>query len=247
MISMNFDYRNELKMILSERQRRNKRYSLRAMAKDMGISLTALHGVLAGERHLSKKNLQRVAQRLDWSLGKASEALTSLRIPVDPTEQLLREDQFCAIADWLHLAILNLARLPKVRVASVSERLGVEPEECEAALARLVRLEMIAIEEGILVRKSPSFGTTTDIPSAAIRAFHHNNLIRAQKALDDVPVDQRHFLTIAAASNEEKMREVKGRIEEFRKEILTILSTPEPDRVYFLNIQIFPVSTEEST
>lgn len=246
MITMNFDYRNELKMILSERQRRNKRYSLRAMAQDIGISVTALQGALSGDRHLSKNNLQKVATKLDWSISKTAEALTSLRIPIDPTEQLLKEDIFCSIADWLHLAILNLARIPKVEATSLGERLGVDAGECEVALARLIRLGMIEIEGGFLVRKSLSFGTTTDLPSAAIRAFHHNNLIKAQKALDEVPVNQRHFLTIAAASNEEKMQEAKVKIEEFRKQLLLTLSTTKPDRVYFLNIQLFPVSKEDS-
>jgi uncharacterized protein (TIGR02147 family) len=244
MINMNFDYRNELKMILSERQRRNKRYSLRALAQDMGISVTALHGALSGERHLSKRNLQKVATKLEWSLGKTAEALTSLSISFDPTEQLLQEDLFCSIADWLHLAILNLARIPGVKADSLSQRLGVDAKECEVALARLIRLGMIEIKGDTLARTSPSFGTTTDVPSAAIRAFHHNNLIKAQTALDEVPVNQRHFLTIAAASNEEKLQEAKVKIEEFRKQLLLTLSTPKPDRVYFLNIQLFPVSKE---
>jgi uncharacterized protein (TIGR02147 family) len=240
-----FDYRNELRCLLSERQRRNSRYSLRAMAKDLRISLTALHGVLAGQRHLSKKNLQAVAQRLEWSLDKTEFALATTQTLLDPTEDRLDEDQFRTIADWIHLAILNLARIPKIKMDSIPARLGLTEEECFQAVDRLQRLGLITIDDGYIERCSPSFGTTNDIPSAAIRSFHHNNLIRAQKALDELSVDQRHFMTIAAPSNQKKLKDLKLRIEEFRKEALNILSTPNPDQVYFLNIQAFPVTSLE--
>lgn len=52
-----FDYRKELVLELKERQFRNKSYSIRAFARDLSVSVTALHGVISGQRHFSKKIL----------------------------------------------------------------------------------------------------------------------------------------------------------------------------------------------
>ncbi len=245
MIDTNFDYRLELKCLLTERQKRNARYSLRAMARDLNISLTALHGVIKGDRHLSKKNLESISTRLERTPSKLDQAINSTRILNDPTETMLTEDRFRFISDWVHLAILNLARMPNIDVSTVANRLAISEDEATDALDRLKRLGFININQSCLQRLEPSFGILSkEVSSAAIRAFHHNNLEKAHLALDELGLNERHFLTIAAPSSYQKLKELKIRIDEFRKEVLQILSTPKPEQVFFLNIQVFPVTRE---
>lgn len=242
-----FDYRKELKNLLAERQSRNPSYSIRALARDLEVSSTALHGVLTNTRHFSKKNLENLSLKLGWSPQQLEAALENVNTLEDTTESFLTGDRFSMIADWIHLAILNLAKIPGVSADSVSERLGLDPLHCEQALERLERLEFIEITaEGLLKRREPSFGTSEDTPSQAIRAFHYKNLTKAQDALQNVPVHQRDFLTIAAPTNGKKIAELKKMIQEFRKQVMQVLETSEPDSVYFLNVQLYPVTSFHS-
>lgn len=238
-----FDYRKELKGVLAERRSRNAGYSIRAFARDLQVSVTALHGVLAGQRHLSKKNLEHLALRLGWSSPKLELAMGSTYLIEDETESVLSEDRFSMIADWVHLAILNLANIPHTTTQSLHLRLGLEKAHCDRAVERLVRLGFIEIVEGQLIRKEPSFGTSQGVPSLAIRAFHYKNLHKAQEILETVPLEDRDFLTIAAPTNATQIAEVKKMIQEFRKLVLQTLETPNPEEVYFMNVQLYPVTT----
>lgn len=246
-----FDYRRELKLLLSVRRSRNANYSIRALARDLAVSPTALHGVLTGVRHFSKKSLESLALKLGWSQIQLEAALSSINMLEDTTESFVDEDRFSMIADWIHLAILNLVKIPGTKVEGISERLGLDPSVCEQALERLIRLEFLEIRDGVVIRKEPSFGTSRDIPSLAIRTFHYKNLTKAQDVLESVPVEQRDFLTVAVPTNLKQVQKLKKLIQEFRKEAMQLLDTVDAEDVYFLNVQLYPVtqmiSEENST
>lgn len=70
-------YRDYLKKELEKRQKKNKRYSLRAYARDLGVSVTALSQLLSGKRDLSGENL--------------SSALRALRVSKKQTEVFLSQ------------------------------------------------------------------------------------------------------------------------------------------------------------
>ena len=52
---------------LSKRKERNKFYSLRAFARDLGIGSTTLSDVLAQKRQLSKSNIIKISEKLSLS------------------------------------------------------------------------------------------------------------------------------------------------------------------------------------
>lgn len=240
-----FDYRKELKLILAERKCRNVKYSLRAFARDLHISVTALHGALNGNRHLSKKNIEHLGMVFGWTQQKLNQAKESAQVLADPTFNLIEEDQFQMIADWIHLAILNLSEVPNCRVAELPNRLGLPVNEVKDAVDRLLRLNFVALKKGILIRQYPNFGTKQDVPSQAVRSFHFKNLLRAQEALHKTPLELRDFLTIAVPTNAKQIAEMKKLIQEFRKLSLKTLETNSPEDVYFLNVQLYPISTKE--
>jgi hypothetical protein len=157
--------------------------------------------VLTGARHFSKKSLESLALKLDWSQVQLEAALGSISMLEDTTESFLDEDRFSMIADWVHLAILNLVKIPGTKAESISERLGLSPKICTQALERLIRLDFLEVKDGVVSRKEPSFGTSRDKPSLAIRNFHYKNLQKAQDVLQAVPVDQRDFLTVAVPTS----------------------------------------------
>ena len=60
-----------------------------------------------------------------------------------------------------------------------------------------------------------------------------------------MPPEEREFLTVVCATNQQKVDEMKILVQEFRKKALEILDTDSPDGVYFLNFQLYPVTSKE--
>lgn len=118
---------------------------------------------------------------MGWSSNKLTQAYKNINTVTDTTELFIDDDRFCMIADWVHLAILNLVKLPNIKRSDLHKRLGLDKKVCIEALNRLEKLEFIKEENGILKRKEPTFGTNQNVPSQAIRAFHYKNLKKSTR------------------------------------------------------------------
>ncbi len=231
---------------LDKRRSRNPLYSLRAFARDLGVGLGSLSEVLSGKRDLSKKNLMKVLQSLDLDSDQRSALIAKDHKPQTPEEvhQLLLEDEFKLIADWYYLAILNLAKLKtnKADPAWISERLNLEPYLAIEALERLQRLGLIKIERSRLIRTAKPLTTSSDLPSTAIRKHHSQNLVLAEKAIHNVPVDLREFGSVTMPVNLKNLPKVKALLLKTRKKAATLLEEGTTNEVYTLSFQLFPVT-----
>ena len=84
--------------------------------------------------------------------------------------------------------------------------------------------------------------TTHDIPSAALRRFHEQNLKRAISALHDDPVERRDITSITMAVDVDKLSLAKKRIKAFRREMSELLETGNRSEVYNLTLALFPMT-----
>lgn len=243
------DYRRWLEREYLERRSRNRLYSIRSFARQLGVSKTSLAEVLAGKRDLSKKNALTVAAKLNLSPAEQTALLDSVRRArgreVAHPEHRLSDDVFRAIADWYHYGILNLAKLPshEARPEWLAERLGIPVSDVVAALERLVRLEFVEIQDNKLIRKVGSLDTIADVPSAAVRRHHAQTLRLAETSLERDSVETREFGVITCAIDASKIALAKERIRAFRRKLAVELESSSPDRVYTLSMQFFPVAS----
>lgn len=244
---MHKELRQLLQSELSHRRNRNSLYSLRAFARDLGIGVGSISEVMSGKRELSKKNIMKVLQNLNLTSEQKAELLKSDEKTVKPVQdqhQLLLEDQFKLIADWYYLGILNLAKL-KVNKASpewISKRLGIEPYMAVEALERLQRLGLLKIERSKLVRTSQPLTTSRDLPSTAIRKHHSQNLLLAEKAIHNVPIDLRELGSVTMPVNLKKLTKVKELLLKTRKKVADLLEDDNATEIYTLSFQLFPLT-----
>lgn len=231
---------------LSQRRIRNSLYSMRAFARDLGVGLGSLSEVMSGKRELSKKNLLKVLQALNVSAEDRAQILNNETKPRTPAEehQLLLEDQFKLISDWYYLAILNLAKLKtnKADPRWIAARLQIEPYMVAEALERLQRLELLKIEKKRLVRTAQPLTTSRDLPSTAIRKHHAQNLLLAEKAIHNVPLELREFGSVTMAVNLKNLTKVKDLLLKTRKKAADLLEQGDTTEVYTLSFQLFPVT-----
>lgn len=256
-----FEYRQLLHTELVERVRRNPRYSVRAMARDLGVSAAFLSQVLNGRRHLSEAKALEVGRKLGWKRGELEvfgklvrlskvsdpEMRASLmgELSRGPSGARLRKhfglplERFKVIADWHHFAILELTAVRGFESgpAWIASRLGISKPETEAALVRLQRIGLLVRREGRWVKSKDC--VIADAPSEAIRRFHSEHLRKAAQAMGRQPFETRHLSGMTIAVDRSRYELAIRKITAFREEMEELLSGEQPDSVYQLSVQLF--------
>ncbi len=241
---MTHDYLQLLKSELSARQFRNSSYSMRAFARDIGVSATALSDVLNGKRNFSKSNIDKISNALQLTqLQKQYYFAPSKISSNDFSRLILEEDTFRCVADWYYFAILNLAKIKNnsSNPVWIAERLALTVEEVNQALQRLTRLKFIKIQKGKLIRTTHPLGTLRDIPSLAVKKHHTDNLKLASEALVNVPIEDRDYSSTTMAISKSQLKQAKEYLLKAKQKVGKILEKDEPDSVYVFSYQLFPV------
>ncbi len=262
------DYRQILRYELAQRQGRNPGYSLRAFARDLRVSVSMLSDVLNGKHGFSARAANKVAAAMDLrpheaeyfcdlvecTEGRTEEARAAAQARLRKHQEHsafteMQLDAFHVVADWYHMAILDLMAFSSFRDDPqwIAKHLKITAIEAQEALLRLLRLGMIQrTSDGL--RESTKFSQVgQDTPSAAIRRFHEQMLLKARQALLEQHVDDREFTTAVVPIAAEDMPRIKARIREFQRDlILSLARVPKKNRLCTFAIQFFKICDEES-
>lgn len=227
---------------------KNPSYSVRAFAKKLGLSHSAVSEIMNGKRRVGVKVARRLADSLLIEPEDQEKLFVEDKLPnqASKTYFTLQADQYKVVADWSHFAILSLAETKgfKFNTNWIAKRLSLSPQDIEAALQRLSRLGMIEITGGKLKLTGKAFSSPDGIPSSAVRSTHHTLLELAQNSLERDSIDKRDFTAITMAIDPAKLSEARDRIRKFRDELCRDLESGTQKEVYSLNFQLFPLSHE---
>ena len=240
-------YRAILQQEYLARKERNPSYSIRAYSRQLGISKTAILEVLAHKRNLSSKNALKVAEHLGLSPDATKRMLTEIRgldsTSLDLNYHTLNEDSFNVISEWYHYAILNLAKFKRHKADPywIAKHLGITSVEARSAILRLERMNFLEVKNNRLCRKVGSLNTTEGIPSAALRKYHKQNLLLAIASIEQDGIEDRYNTSITMAIDSSRLKEARKLFLKFRDRMCTFLESENPDSVYTLGLQLFPV------
>lgn len=257
------DYRIFLKREFEARCERNARYSLRAFARDLGLSSARLSEILNYKCGLSRASALKLVQHLSLDdkaaayfidLVESSDArshvkrqLASIRVQHAQGQNYtqIKDDVFRVISDWYCLALLELTELDcfESNVEWIANALRIPPEQADEAIERLKRLKMLDEIRGKL-KASTSYRATSDgVPSDAIQKFHREILSKATDAIATQNVDRRYLSSMVMPVSSTFIDEAKGRIRDFRYSLNKSANTSDKkDEVYCLSIQFFSLT-----
>lgn len=211
---------------LTRRLQARPGYSLRAFARDLGLSPGELSEILRGKRPLSPKKTARVAERLGLSATETRALLGMGRLEaagvagVPLAERALTLDLFHVVSEWYCFAILNLAETKGARLDPrwIAGRLGISPTEAMVALEKLERVGLLSREDDGTLAVDDEFVLAPDgIPSEAIRKYHRAILQKAIAALETQPTDRRDISGLGVALNPRDLPAVRREIREFQQ------------------------------
>ena len=256
-----------LRRWLSDKMVVNPSYSLRSMARSLGISPGFLSQVMRGRKKLSSSRAVQFSQimKLDdnqttellravtiGSVPKGSEARTILEnvIPSNTPSleyKTIEVERFKVLSHWYHLAILDLSETEKFKLDPnwISRRLKISPIQAATAIERLKNFGLLVKKNGDWKKSDSHIAFAATQSNAAIREHHHQMISKSLEALSDVSpgaFNKRSVTGIVLSINPEKLPEAFEMIDQFRRKMERQLSRGKITEVYQLNVQLFNLS-----
>lgn len=255
------NYRKYLQDALAQRCAKNPNYSMRAFAKQVGISPSHLSRVMNGKKDISPIAALRIANHLKlkpadmenfldlvgWETSEGhTKELIAGRLEARSKElkrKTLRLEAFRLIADWYHLPLLELAGARGFKSDSrwIAAKLGISVAEAKSAVNLLVSLKLLAQDEkGKLTRvDGASVETPDDITSVAVRKHHEQMSLKAASAVHEQDTHEREFQSLQFPFDEKKIKRLKEMVREFSQKIEKEFKSSQATEIYQMNLQFF--------
>ena len=224
--------------LFSKRQLRNPAYSIRAFARDSGLSAPLISQIFNGNRSLTPKSIHKATANLDLDREEQDAIQKSWLSPDSRAEAELitfttiPNDTFKLISRWYHFAILSLSDVKGCRFDAswIAERLGISYFDAKDALRRLLDLGIIEVVGDRFRQSCEPLESSRDIPSVAIRKHHQSLLELAQKSLLHDNVAERYFGSLALSVKSEDIDDAKDMLREFHSRFAARFDCKDADR-----------------
>lgn len=234
---------------LESKRQKNRHYSMRAFARDLGISSGRLSDIMNKKYIPGASIADRITESLDLSpddkirFRKIIEQSQLSQKVLGGAYQIMG-DQYSIVADWHHYAILNLMNTVDFQddIEWIAERLNLDFDVVASSLEMMLDLNLIEMKDGKHIPTHINITTTHGTPSEAIREGHRQHIMQALHSLDNDPVELREISTIVLAVNVQNLPKVKELARDFRRKIATLLEEGEKTEVYNISMQIVPVT-----
>lgn len=255
-----------LKYIKDEYARRtqaNPHYSLRAFARDLGVSPSWLSDFMLEKKGMSDRTAIRMALVLGLTPSEEKVFLLSAkarhaRSPIErATAQKelnsykrtktfsMRPNDFLKTGTWYHQAILELTELENFthHEFEIAERLRLPLPTIRRALSDLHEAGLLEFQNGRMKACFPETESTQDIPTTAIRKYHEQILQKGVKALHEQAVHQREYGSATFAFDASRIEEAKAVLRSFQKRFSEEFykNSENKDSVYQFSFQFFRV------
>lgn len=262
------DYRAYLRDHYAAGKENVSAFSYRYLARRAGFaSPNFIKLVIEGDRNLGGDSPERVAGA--FGLGRDESEffykLVAFDQASDTTERneayasiaasrrfrrarRIEHDAFEYLSHWYYPAIRELAARDDFQddPGWIARQLRpkIRPRDATRALESLFRLGLLVRgEHGHISRGDPSVTTGHEVAALATRNYHYEMLDRARDSIESFGRDARDVSALTVCVPTKLVGELKARIHRFREELLELCdSSEDPDVVYQLTVQLFPLS-----
>lgn len=231
------------------RKDRRPIYSVRAFARDLGVSPTTLSQAMNGRREVSVPLIEKLLE-----LQELSETDRSLlgKLVMDRKNRRKKSrtitvtlEQHEKISDWHHFAVMNLIKCEDFSSDPgwIAARLAVSKSDAERALENLKNIGLIEKVNGRWVRVKADLRFESDRNSASTKKTQTQLLRKAEEAMMKHDFAVRDLSGTMMAIDPELVPLARTEINKFRSYLAGKLEKAKPGKeVYHLAIQLFPVS-----
>ena len=266
------DYRQFLGDYYEEKKAILPTFSYQSFSQKAGFaSKSFVFNVIKGKKSLSRNSVVKLSIAMNLSKTEAAyfenlvyfnqstdfternfyfEKLNAIRpVTVEASQaRNLRKDQYEFYSQWYHVVISSLIDLyPSINDPHVLARMvypQLTPKQVQKSIELLLRLELIEkMEDGTYRISSKILSTGEELHTLAVQQFHLISMENASKALQSLPKKERNFSGLTLGISAQAYEKICSEIRLFQDKVLAIAEEDRnSDRVYQLNLQLFPVS-----
>lgn len=260
------DFRTFLNDEFQRRLVRNPKYSLRAYARDIGVSFSRLSETLSSHVGISVESGQKISARLKMSdlekeyflnliLAKHGRTLDTRKKAALIVKNykakrifcLLRENHSNLLSKWYYPALIELITMhKKPNISDIASALKITEHETVAAALYLAEQGFVVrSESGSWKKSTPFLKVESPTPSATIREFHRTFLRCASDAIETQPIEQRKYLSTFFQMRKDSIVEARKELEEFNEAFLKkYTAEQQAEVVYGFSLQMFKVEKQ---
>jgi len=267
------NYREFLSDWFEDRKKRFRFFSNRYFCQKAGIKSPSLFKeVVNGNRNLTEQTIPKFIQGMGLTDSDTAffRILVHLNQARDPKEREIYTEELKKFRDkvvkevipaehyeyysrWYNPVVRELACLIDWKddcqhlASLITPQLKVR--EVKACVAMLVRLGfLVKDDEGRYHQSAPSITSGSHIHAAGVRDLNRHFADLGSEAIDRFSPDERHVSSMTIGISEEAYQSLRQEIEEFRDRVRRIVfDDKKSDRVYSMNLQLFPLSDREDT
>lgn len=261
------DYRKFLSDYFTEQRNRYSFFSYRYVEQKIGLDASNIAKIVNGKRHITDQNLAVFIQflKLDSVQGEyfsilvlfsRSRAESKRRLYFEQlmgfngvTATKISVDRYEFYQRWYYSAVLALLYYFPVKKGDWEQiALQLQPTisvtQARESVELLQRLGFIKVQNnGVFSHTETIITSGEQWRSVALETFQRQTLELALHAMESVAIEERYISTLTVTLSNESYQRVKALTAEYRKAVLKAVSECEnSDRVYQVNMQIFPLS-----
>lgn len=264
-----YDYHKYLQDYYEKRKAIDSYFSYRYISNKVNLDHGLIIKIFQGKRHLSRRSIINFVKILNLTKNKAEyfellvlfgRAKSEQEIKhyfekiltySDLGERTIDADSYEFYQKWYYTAVREVLHMYKFtgdyeNLASLLEP-SISISEAKQAVKLLLRLNFIYKNSSTgFYELTDKFITTGKVwKSFAIRQFQSETMSLAQRAIEKIPIQERNISTITFTLDRFGLDQVNEKINQFQKDLLKIASScNNVNRVYQVNLQVFPLSKE---
>lgn len=265
------DYRLFLKDYYEHQKATTSFFSYRYFSKKAGFSSpNFLKLVIEGARNLSSEGVDKFSKALQLTsqekiffralvefnqekdIDKRARAVKVLmKSQVFRTSHSLSQEELNYYMRSYYVAMREMVGLKgfKEDYAWIANhfRPRLRQEQVEAALADLVELGLLERDaDGNLIQAHVVVQTSSEVSSSLVADYHKEMIRLGSESIDRFAREEREISGTCFTCSKQDVEKFKNMVREFRKQVLVESNQSEnPDCVYQLNFQLFPMAKAE--
>jgi uncharacterized protein (TIGR02147 family) len=267
------DFRKYLKDVFKELKKNNHGFSHRQFSQKLGLSTSNfIWLVMQGKRNLNQslcikmseifkhtakesEYFENMVNFLQAKTHKEKDRYFSRMITLRKNSNVgkIDENQYSYFSNWYNPVIRELVtRKKSIKNDFLALARQIRPQitemQARKSVELLLELDMIREKGGRFVESTPIITTGPEVSSLAIANFHRAMGHLAVESLDSFTKDKRNITACMVGLSINSFEKVKEELASCRSRILNIAKDEQnPTCVYDVNLQFFPVTTEEKT
>jgi uncharacterized protein (TIGR02147 family) len=259
------DYRAILEREYELRRARRSNYTLRAFARDLGISSSRLCAILKKRYGLAAESAKFIAKKIGFDDEKINYFIDLVEVQHSRSEvarvqaaDRIKKMQNAAnyrnakdvqlLDQWYYAAILELinTRDGQIKSAEVAKLLGISSLEANEAIKMLIKMGEIKKTKSGFAVNDDFITVKGETPQKTIREYHAQLLEQTKQAIQREPIPKRKNLSTVFAfdsSDSERAREWLSKMHQKFMDEFGV--SKNPDKVYALGIHLVPLEKSE--